>query len=404
VPRPTCAWLPALWILLNFADAGRSDQPSGPSFRRQQLTDIYYSEGVGVGDLNRDARPDIVYGPYWFAGPEFTERYEIYPPQPQPREAYADNFFSWVYDFDGDGWNDVFVVGFPGTPAYVYRNPGERDFDRHWDKHQVFDSVSNESPHLINLVGQDPPELVCTRDGFFGFATIDPEHPLSSWTFHPISEQIAPKQFGHGLGVGDVNGDDRLDVIHSAGWLEQPAERPESTRWTSHQASFTDSYGGAEMHACDVDGDGDNDIITSLAAHDFGLAWYEQKTDGQQTTFQQHLIMGERPDQNSHGVVFSELHSVNLADIDGDGLQDIVTGKTYYSHHQQSPMWDAGAVVYWFHLQRTETGVQWTPHLIDDQAGIGRQVRVHDLGSDGRLDIITGGMKGANVLLQLPAR
>ena len=35
------------------------------------------------------------------------------------------------------------------------------------------------------------------------------------------------------------------------------------------------------MYAYDVDGDGDNDVITSLAAHDFGLAWYEQVREGE---------------------------------------------------------------------------------------------------------------------------
>ena len=104
------------------------------------------------------------------------------------------------------------------------------------------------------------------------------------------------------------------------------------------------------MFAYDVDGDGDNDVITSLAAHDFGLAWYEQVREGDQAEFRQHLIMGDRPEQNRYGLVFSEPHSVKLVDIDGDGLKDIVTGKTYYSHHKQSPMWDAGAVVYWFRL------------------------------------------------------
>ena len=91
------------------------------------------------------------------------------------------------------------------------------------------------------------------------------------------------------------------------------------------------------MFAYDVDGDGDNDVITSLAAHDFGLAWYEQIRDGDATKFRQHLIMGDRPEQNRYGVVFSEPHSVKLADIDGDGLKDIITGKTYYSHHKTEP-------------------------------------------------------------------
>ena len=49
------------------------------TFERQQLTDVYYSEGIAAGDLNRDGHIDMVYGPYWFAGPDFREKREIYP-------------------------------------------------------------------------------------------------------------------------------------------------------------------------------------------------------------------------------------------------------------------------------------------------------------------------------------
>src|SRR5262249_15572163 len=161
--------------------------------------------------------------------------------------------------------------------------------------------------------------------------------------------------------------------IHANGWFEQPDSDPANQLWTSHAASFTNAYGGAEMYAYDVDGDGDNDVIASLAAHDFGLAWHEQIREGNEISFKRHLIMGSWPDQNRYGLVFSELHSVQLADIDGDGLKDIVTGKTYWSHHAQSPMWDAGAVVYWFKLARTQDGMDWIPHRADEDVGIGRQ-------------------------------
>ncbi len=381
------------------AVAGTDSQPSLTRFGRHALTSTYFSEGVAVGDINGDGEQDIVYGPYWFAGPDFREKTEIYPAKPQPMEGYADNFFSWIYDFDGDGANDVFVVGFPGTAAYVYQNPGKGNGQ--WKKHEVFDWVSNESPQLIQLVGDPRPELVCTRDGFFGFATIDWEQPFTTWRFHPISEKVTAERFGHGLGVGDVNGDGRLDLLHAGGWFEQPSENPTGGRWRSHAAKFSDSYGGAEMFAYDVDGDGDADIITSEAAHDYGLAWYEQQPgeDGE-PTFKRHLIMGTHPSDNKYGVLFTELHSLQLADMNGDGLQDIVTGKTYYSHHRQSPLWDAGAVVYWFELSRTAAGVDWIPHQIDDQSGIGRQVTVADINQDGLLDVATGGMLGANVLLQ----
>jgi len=140
-------------------------------------------------------------------------------------------------------------------------------------------------------------------------------------------------------------------------------------------------------------------VITSIAAHEFGLAWHEQIRTGDKVEWKQHTIVGSKAEDNKYGVLFSELHSVNLADIDGDGLKDIVTGKTFYSHHKQSPLWDAGAVVYWFKLSRTKDGVDWIPFQADDDAGIGRQVIVGDVNGDKLPDIVVGGMKGAHVLI-----
>lgn len=385
-------------VALLFSSAARAEDRKLHTFERKQLTDVYYSEGANAGDLNGDGKADVVYGPYWFEGPSYEIKHELYSPKPQNREGYADNFFNWVYDFNGDGWNDVFVVGFPGTPAYVYENPKAGGFDKPWTKHKVFESVANESPHFTDIVGDKRPELICTFKGGFGFATVNWDRPFELWEFHRVSGESAPGQFGHGLGVGDLNGDSLNDIITVGGWFEQPKEDPSGSTWRFHAAPFSNAYGGAEMYAYDVDGDGDNDVITSLAAHDFGLAWYEQDRSGAEPVFRQHLIMGDKPAQNRYGLVFSELHSLALADIDGDGLKDIVTGKTYYSHHKQSPMWDAGAVVYWFRLTRTEKGVDWVPYKADTEAGIGRQVSVVDVNGDKLPDIVVGGMLGAHVL------
>ena len=57
------------------------------------------------------------------------------------------------------------------------------------------------------------------------------------------------------------------------------------------------------------------DVIGSLDAHRYGLAWHEQVRENGRTTFRRHLIAGERPDQNPHGVAFSQPHAVAVADI-----------------------------------------------------------------------------------------
>ncbi len=387
----------ALLVGVSFAQTAISAEYTLHEFQVIPLTDVYYSEGAGAGDIDGDGVVDAVYGPYWFKGPEFQERHKIYQPVAQPREAYADRFFAWVYDFNGDGRNDILTAGFPGTPAYIYENPEPGKLDELWKRHEVLDSVCNESPQLLDILGDERPEFICTHDGYFGYATVDWSKPLSKWTFHNISERNAPRPFGHGLGAGDINGDGRIDIITKDGWFEQPAS-PGEAKWKLHEVAFA-GPGGAEMYAYDVDGDGDSDVITSLAAHEFGLSWHEQVRDGEKVSFREHLIMGSKPDENRYGLVFSEPHSVNLVDIDGDGLRDIVTGKTYWSHHTKSPMWDSGAVVYWFKLVRGEEGVDWVPQLAAAETGIGRQVTVTDVNGDKLPDIVVGGMKGGHVLV-----
>ena len=388
-------------LALTAPAAAPQDTPHSLSeFERHELTDVYYSEGATAGDLNADGICDLVYGPHWYAGPDFARAREIYPAEPQPTEFYANSFFDWLYDFDGDGDLDLLMVGLPGTPAFLFEHPEAEALDQHWKRHVVLDSVSNESPQFVNLVGDERPELVCTRQGVFGFASVNWESPLSAWSFHAISDLETAARFGHGLGVGDLNADGRADVLHAGGWFEQPESQPETQPWTNHEVAFTNAYGGADMFAYDVDGDGDQDVITSLAAHDFGLAWYEQRVEGTQRSFHEHLIMGASPEQNAYGLVFSELHSLNLVDMDGDGLRDIVTGKTYYSHHQKSPLWNAGALVVCFRLVRDEGGVDWRPYVLNDETGIGRQLGIFDVDADGLPDILVGGMKGGNVLLQ----
>jgi hypothetical protein len=109
--------------------------------------------------------------------------------------------------------------------------------------------------------------------------------------------------------------------------------------------------------------------------------------------------MNKEVSENAYGVKFSQLHGIDLVDIDGDGLKDIVTGKRFWAHGPTGDA-DSGAapVLYWFQLQRgADRSVNFVPHIIDDASGVGTEVKAVDYNRDGLPDIVVGNKKGVFV-------
>jgi hypothetical protein len=310
------------------------------TWKKIQLSDQFWSEGANVGDFNKDGKTDVVSGPYWWEGPEFKIRHEYYPATKTfklgpiskitvpgfegalgQNNQYSDNFFAFTHDFNKDGWDDILIYGFPGLDASWYENPKSTDdLQQHWKRHKVFDVVDNESPQWGDITGDGKPEIVSNSGGTFGYASPDWNEPGQPWTWRAVTPNGGWQKFTHGMGFGDVDGDGRADLLEAKAWWKQT----DSGEWTKNAANF--GRGGAQMYAYDVNGDGLNDIITSIEAHGYGLAWFEQQKDGAQISFKENRFIGTTPRENKYGVVFSQLHAVDLVDMDGDGLKDIVTG------------------------------------------------------------------------------
>ena len=415
-------YVPVVWCsLLSAPAAAQSTAPPPPDGRWQKLhlTEEFWAEGACVADVDRDGRPDVLCGPFWYAGPDFKRRHEVYPAAAafklrgpdgseksvrgfegfqSGRNGYSDNFLSFAADLNGDGWPDYIVVGHPGKATHWYENPQGRP--GHWRRHLAVETTDNESPAFADVTGDGRRELVHMSGGRLGYASPDPHDPARPWAWHPVTPDMGFKWNTHGLGCGDVNGDGRTDLLTCEQWWERPASLAGEPLWERHPAVF--SRGGAQMFAHDVNGDGLSDIITSIEGHGYGVSWFEQTVREGVRGWVEHVIAGSKPGEGESGVVFSQPHALALADVNGDGMKDIITGKRVWAHGPDGDAEpNAPAVLYWFELRR-EGGkpTRFVPHLIDGDSGVGTQVTAADVNGDGKLDVVVGNKKGAFVHLQ----
>jgi hypothetical protein len=376
-----------------------------PRFRMQRLNEFYYAWSAAVADFNRDGIPDIVAGPYIYYGPDYTKSREILSSWAHsPSKEYAnDCMIQLAYDFTGDGWPDVLCSNL-GTPIILYVNPkGEA---RRWDKFTVVsEGVGCEIWDMKDLDGDGKPEVVFTsRSQGVVYAKPDPANPTAPWVIHTVSGP----GYGalHGIGTGDINGDGRPDIVNVFGWWENPGPGGKEP-WAYHPVAFgrynrTGTVGGALMAVYDVNGDGLNDVVTSLGAHDVGMAWYEQKRDAAgKISFVEHIIMRDYSTAatNAGGVTFSQIHAATFADIDGDGVPDFIAGKRYWSHEDNSHDPDPYGVpvLYLYRTVRDAKapgGAKFVPELIHNHSGGGSNLVAVDLNHDGAIDIVTATDRG----------
>lgn len=383
------------WVYVAFALVGSLERHAfaqEASFHIHGLA-VDANEGIAAADVDQDGKTDLVAGRCWYRNGDWL---------PRPLRSiddwngYVQSNGDYVFDVNADGFPDVVAGSFLPTEIHWYENPGKKGLKlgQLWKQHLLIDSgqSQNEGGLLEDIDGDGIPELIINRwkkDTPFLVQRFirSGEADESGAKFHVETATIGVKGNGHGLAVGDINGDGNKDILVGQGWYEHPNENPWTSEWKFHKA--WDLHSSLPMLVTDLDLNGKNDLIFGNG-HDFGLFWWQNEglNEEGEVQWKEHEI----------DKTFSQPHSLAWADLTGDGKPELITGKRYYAHNGKDPGGEEMPCLYYYEWNLKEK--KFTRHTIEEgHVGTGLQIVVEDFDSDGDADLAVAGKSGTYLLV-----
>jgi hypothetical protein len=368
-----------------------------------------FCECVSVADVNGDGKLDLVCGRNWYEAPDW-KKHENFRDGAETNGPETDDNSEFALDVNRDGRMDVVSSGWMKMKgAFWYENPGPEAVKAggKWKAHRIHAAQNMEGVIHGDINGDGHDDILCNHwapvsgQGMTWLESIDRE----PWF---VEHVIGTEGEYHGNGLGDINGDGRVDIVTPRGWYEAPADRAKG-KWIFHPDYVVHRVdkpnepiaASHPMLVYDVNGDGLNDIIVG-ASHEYGLAWLEQKRQGDGTRkFQTHWIETD----------FGQCHTLALGDLRGDGKPALVTGKRLFAHHGRDTSCYDPLFAFWYDInggkfQRhilsfnhlpwypTEKNINPPPN---GAIGVGMKMVIADLDGDGKNDIIVSSKAGLYV-------
>jgi len=326
--------------------------------------------GLDMKDINGDNFQDILAGRFLYrnSGDPMLQSWE--------RIDLGQNVDGMLFvDVDNDEFCDIIAEALPA----VYWLEALDTLGNTWKAVSIGEIPKTEHNNGQGfetaqiIAGGKEEILLAAEDGIY--ALVIPNKPENDpWQI----ELIAPTRSDEGIGTGDIDGDNDIDI--AAGdfsdnseepvklvWWENPGDV--SRQWEAHHAGTTE-HAIDRVEIADIDGDGNADIIISEERWpgkepDSHLFWFEAPEDPETGNWTRHLVVQQY-----------SMNNLDVNDLDRDGDFDIVTnehkGQTY-----KLQVWENDGTGY------------FTQHLIDTGKESHLGTQLSDLDGDGDLDIIS---------------